>query len=506
MSCFICCSAVAQSQILKCVRCDYACCKDCISKWMRESRATSPNPECNLPLSRELLTDTFPRLVPVLVEKQKSDLLEAEKARMTGVLREVEAYRKYRQMKAEEPQLVKKRKDLETELVQVKRTLRQITTCNEAWKNDDFVHFVRAANGECDQYGRPTPREKGAEEDVAPKVLCPCPKTGCQGFVLRCPKDKAYGKCAVCDTFVCAACLCQTPAPVESDPQVAHACLPEDLASAEAIRKESKPCPKCGTRISKVSGCDQMFCVACRTAFSWSSGRIERGPIHNPEYFRLRQRMREAGMPIPEDADDADDEPQQAAGQQAQAQAQACGRVFVQRFQGQQRVCRAMIQRFTEKFQAVFGSDVDKCEPFVFALEALRFMSHLLHTDRITQEPERKDNTKYLIQFMVGELDQKQLQSKIMQREKHVQHQSDLKAVHDIFFETGNHLLETLFDAPEVSLAMLESFRAQMMNLMEMCNERLAKISKVYGNRQHAYHVDSSVLPPQVWTVTMFYD
>ena len=44
--------------------------------------------------------------------------------------------------------------------------------------------------------------------------------------------------------------------------------------------------------------CDQMYCVKCHTAFSWRTGVIERGHVHNPEYYRW---MRENGRDIPRD-------------------------------------------------------------------------------------------------------------------------------------------------------------------------------------------------------------
>lgn len=45
-----------------------------------------------------------------------------------------------------------------------------------------------------------------------------------------------------------------------------------------------------------VHNCDQMYCVKCHTAFSWRTGQLERGTIHNPEYYRW---MRENGKNIP---------------------------------------------------------------------------------------------------------------------------------------------------------------------------------------------------------------
>jgi hypothetical protein len=58
-----------------------------------------------------------------------------------------------------------------------------------------------------------------------------------------------------------------------------------------------------------VRNCDQMFCIQCHTAFSWKSGSIESGVVHNPHYFealrngkinehRHRQHQGECG-PLP---------------------------------------------------------------------------------------------------------------------------------------------------------------------------------------------------------------
>jgi len=103
-----------------------------------------------------------------------------------------------------------------------------------------------------------------------------CQSTGCKGFL-----STKY-KCGLCETYTCSTCL------QVKDP--GHECKADDVSTVRMIREETKPCPKCSTRISKIDGCDQMWCVECKTAFSWKSGNIVNGAIHNPHYYEfLRQ-------------------------------------------------------------------------------------------------------------------------------------------------------------------------------------------------------------------------
>ena len=105
------------------------------------------------------------------------------------------------------------------------------------------------------------------------RIVMGCPAAGCNGFV-----DTLW-KCGMCETKVCKDCHV-----IKADDS--HTCNPDDMATAAALAAETKPCPKCAAAISKVSGCDQMWCTLCHTTFSWNTGKVETSIIHNPHYFQ----------------------------------------------------------------------------------------------------------------------------------------------------------------------------------------------------------------------------
>jgi hypothetical protein len=118
--------------------------------------------------------------------------------------------------------------------------------------------------------------------EAARKFVMQCQNNGCRGMLTT------QYKCDLCTKFTCTKCfVC-----IMDGTRDEHQCKPEDVATVEELRKNTRPCPACGARISKIDGCDQMWCIECKTAFSWSKGTIENGTVHNPHYY---QWMRENG-------------------------------------------------------------------------------------------------------------------------------------------------------------------------------------------------------------------
>lgn len=106
-----------------------------------------------------------------------------------------------------------------------------------------------------------------------------CPTTDCRGFIPT--SGLGANTCAICEVRVCRECN-DSLSPGSGN----HTCDPDAVASWALIRDTSVACPKCGTPIQKVSGCNQMWCTVpnCNTSFDWATGRVVNGPVHNPHY------------------------------------------------------------------------------------------------------------------------------------------------------------------------------------------------------------------------------
>jgi len=110
-----------------------------------------------------------------------------------------------------------------------------------------------------------------------------CPCDGCKGFL------STAWKCGVCSKHICKECN-------EEKEGDEHVCKPENVETVKLLNKDTKGCPKCGTLIFKISGCSQMWCPDCHTAFNWNTMAIETGVIHNPHFFEFQRGREREGV------------------------------------------------------------------------------------------------------------------------------------------------------------------------------------------------------------------
>lgn len=108
------------------------------------------------------------------------------------------------------------------------------------------------------------------------KFVRKCPVSECRGFL------SSQWKCEVCENKICSDCN-------EIKDVDEHTCKPENIETMKLLKKDTKPCPNCGTMIFRISGCAQMWCPDCHTAFDWNTLVIEKGVIHNPHFYEFQR-------------------------------------------------------------------------------------------------------------------------------------------------------------------------------------------------------------------------
>jgi hypothetical protein len=130
----------------------------------------------------------------------------------------------------------------------------------------------------------------GEVKEEKKKVLtytCPCPRDECVGFLSE------SLQCGMCEKYACKKCRVA----LESKDDKDHECDPDTVETVKFISKSTRQCPKCHTPIHKIEGCDQMYCTQCHTPFSWTTGAIETGRIHNPHYYEYQRKVNNGVAP-----------------------------------------------------------------------------------------------------------------------------------------------------------------------------------------------------------------
>ena len=208
----------------------------------------------------------------------------------------------------------------------------------------------------------------GSKTDSAEKehYIFKCP-SDCRGFV-----SNNY-RCGTCKGIVCKKCRVQ----INSE----HICNEDDIKSSALVSSLTKSCPKCMTQILKSGGCDQMFCVVCHTAFSWTTGKIETGIIHNPHYYEYLSTLTTQMIDI---------------------EVLACGDI-------------PDAITFTNRITKVTNSDI-----FIRKLKNIHLIArHIRHgVVPAWQINKVKDNIDIRVQYLLEEIDETTWASKLLFREK----------------------------------------------------------------------------------------
>lgn len=274
--CPICIEKMTPTRTVVCPFCEYTTCRSCTEHYIFSTLddAACMHPDCKRRWDREVLTQLFSAAwVAQKYKKHRENVLfDQQRSLLAATIPYVELERQKRVAQQELDALRAQQARLRAQLEQLNlRTFRL---------------YRVIARTEPDE-----PDDTDADSHERRSFLQRCPRAECSGWL-----NTAY-RCTVCEHYACPRCL----VPIGLVRGVAHECDEDDVKSVTAIKADTTQCPACGVRVHRINGCDAMWCTACRTSFSYRTGRRIGGQVHNPHYFEY---MRAAGRQQPRDPGD----------------------------------------------------------------------------------------------------------------------------------------------------------------------------------------------------------
>ena len=298
--CDICCEPFNRTthECVKCMytECEFRACKTCMRHYIINSTSEAHCMSCKKAWPTNFLVLNLNRsfVEKEYAEHKKKRFLEREVSKLPDTMETAQITKEHKDKeKSERANSVK----CFTEKAVLQKAIDALTlkldalTLKAHEQDTNGQRHLRAADAHQRNASRP-----GAAEDVnaderekkdRKRFIMPCPGQECRGFL------STQYKCELCSIHACPKCLDI----IGTDKDAEHTCNEDNVKSAEMIRKDTKPCPACGTRISKIDGCDQMWCIECHTAFSWNTGNIDTGRVHNPHFYQHKRDQNNGMIP-----------------------------------------------------------------------------------------------------------------------------------------------------------------------------------------------------------------
>jgi len=368
--CDICCEY--KTAFIICSYCKFQACETCIQKFIEDKLREPLCMNCGNIWSREFVLENvsnkkwfFQHIAKYILEQEKMLLPETqEEASLISRIQELSQCIKSLPTNQRLKSMYKSL-DISSKVIEEKRDILWKIKCE-----------INSAKKLTITYGGIGSSRASAKHN---HYIFKCP-SDCRGFI-----SNNYS-CGTCKGLVCKKCRVQIKEDLE------HICNEDDIKSSALVSSLTKPCPKCMTPILKSGGCDQMFCVLCHTAFSWTTGKIEVGVIHNPHYYEYLSTLTTPMVDI---------------------EVLACGDI-------------PDAMTYIKRITTATNSQI-----FIRKLTDLHLIArHIRHAIVPSWQINKvKDNIDIRVQYLLGEIDETTWESKLLFREKK---RMKIKAFHDL--------------------------------------------------------------------------
>jgi len=392
---------------------------------------------------------------------------------------------------------------LQTQIQALTQKLKVLTVKHDTKNVAAQRHFRRAEQHKLNASRPGAAEDVNADDDEKKdrkRFIMPCPGQECRGFL------STQYKCDLCSIHACPKCLDI----IGTDKDAEHTCNEDNVKSAEMIRKETKPCPACGTRISKIDGCDQMWCVECHTAFSWNTGNIDTGRIHNPHFYQHKRHQNNGIIPrAPGDV---------VCGGLCNVEI-LTGNIFAKMLMVKgdsvyiynyhrnggrgaripkygtvveaDEATRLVTINFGREGEVIYVKrNVVHATSHGFVLLLHQLVSHITHyslprTRRLAADDDHENIIKMLrVGYILGDLSKEELASQVYAIERKRDLQVELLHIYEILSVVGIEMFANVTNITKVGLefnAELEKEISNYITLCNYCNEQFANISITYN-------------------------
>jgi hypothetical protein len=423
-ACPICCEMYSQTirKKIKCNYCNYKSCASCFKKYCISTTNEPHCMSCKKKWSREFLASVLTKkFMNEDYKKHQEDLLlERELAMMPST-------QYYLERKKVAKDYLDAADRIQDEINKLQSKHEEYLLCYN--RNMNIYNYPKSYR-----------REASSEEKREVAFTKPCPKDGCRGFINN------RWNCGVCASKICSECH-----EIKADE---HKCDENVVQSVKLIKAETKSCPKCYTPISKIVGCDQMWCTICKTAFSWTTGKAINGPIHNPHYFEyLRTIGRE------------DEEIMNRFGQNCNQEG---------------------INGIFRRLNAVYRRNLPMDRQSNFTV-LFNYIQHLFHLENVeiprynNNEDDEIQNVDLRIQYLENIIDRDTLKIKIQRRKKKVLFSQNILEIVQMYYDVSLDLIRELLLNIETEREVWDDFIQKARKLQNYTEESMEKIKTCYS-------------------------